>query len=188
MGGVCIDPAGATTVPGLFAAGEVTGGLHGANRMGGNALSETLVFGRRAGKSAVDWADDKNKKGNAGGLTQTHPFSAPPAVPASSKTSQERLKALQQVLWKAGGIIRSQRGLAQALQWMQQNEIKDDLKARFAFRTAMLVLQAALKRQESRGAHYREDFPAADEKNWRGHLLVRLDKDGQLQWHFRPIA
>ena len=56
MGGVAIDPAGATSVPGLFAAGEVTGGLHGANRMGGNALAETLVFGRRAGESAAAWA------------------------------------------------------------------------------------------------------------------------------------
>lgn len=56
MGGVRIDPSGATSIPGLFAAGEITGGLHGANRMGGNALSETLVFGARAGSAAAAWA------------------------------------------------------------------------------------------------------------------------------------
>ena len=64
MGGVCIDTSGATSVPGLFAAGEVTGGLHGANRMGGNALTETVVFGARAGESAAVWAMDNDKKPN----------------------------------------------------------------------------------------------------------------------------
>ena len=58
MGGVRIDPGGQTSVPGLFAAGEVTGGLHGANRMGGNALTETVVFGARAGQAAGEWANN----------------------------------------------------------------------------------------------------------------------------------
>jgi succinate dehydrogenase/fumarate reductase flavoprotein subunit len=62
MGGVCIDTDGTTSVPGLFAAGEVTGGLHGANRMGGNALTETLVFGARAGEAAANWAKDNNSQ------------------------------------------------------------------------------------------------------------------------------
>ena len=62
MGGVRIDGKGATSVPGLFAAGEVTGGLHGANRLGGNALSETMVFGARAGNSAADWAKGSGAK------------------------------------------------------------------------------------------------------------------------------
>ena len=62
MGGVCIDAEGMTSLPGLFAAGEVMGGLHGANRMGGNALTETLVFGARAGEAAAIWAKDRARE------------------------------------------------------------------------------------------------------------------------------
>jgi aspartate oxidase len=188
MGGVRIDPDGATTIPGLFAAGEVTGGLHGANRMGGNALSETLVFGRRAGKSAAAWASGVPRAGKAVGPSRDNGPLSPWAVPVSAAPSTERLKTLQTIMWEEGGIIRRREGLVQALRWLDRTGSKGDLKTHFVFRTAAVILRAALKREESRGAHYRSDFPASDDERWQGHLHVRLDDSGQPQWHFQPMA
>lgn len=185
MGGVRIDTHCATSVPGLFAAGEIAGGLHGANRMGGNALSETLVFGARAGRSAANWA-----KGAGDGYTQTHleQTNLRPGL-GSAEFSLDDLQAkLRRTMWESGGIIRNEKGLTQAA------DIVDDLRAqafrlttecsgrhlinilelRSATRIAGLILQGALKRRESRGAHCREDFPDQDDEKWRGHLQVQM--------------
>jgi aspartate oxidase len=183
MGGVCIDAAGATTVPGLFAAGEVTGGLHGANRMGGNALSETLVFGRQAGRSAAAWAA-RNKQPRG---TDPHKFFSPLPPPTAPAPANGRLPALRQLLWEEGGIVRHEQGLARVLQHLAQAGAAEDLKTGSALRVAALIVQAALERRESRGAHYREDFPQTDDKHWQGHLRVRQEPDGRLNWHFRPV-
>lgn len=199
MGGVRIDPQGATSLQGLFAAGEVTGGLHGANRMGGNALSETLVFGARAGEGAAA----RSKGGALGGFHKdlkdlVHlPFSSRSRPSPRSPTRLKR--RLQETLWMDGGILRNREGLLRAGRTIQEireealalpmdgppRTVREAVCLRLATRTAGLILEAGLRREESRGAHFREDFPATDDEKWRGHLEVGRSSDGKEIWRFR---
>jgi len=198
MGGIRIDNRGATSVPGLFAAGEVTGGLHGANRMGGNALTETLVFGARAGEAAAKWARD-----TAGDKAELL-FMEPKGAETESNVNKIRLKLaqirerLRKTLWEEGGIRRNKEGLHRALAEVKSihNESLDlsleenpslvpkILELRAGSRTAILILQAALKREESRGAHFRDDFPGQDNEHWQGHLKVCLSEEKKEVWEF----
>jgi len=196
MGGVKITAICATSVPGLFAAGEVTGGLHGANRMGGNALAETLVFGARAGHSAANRA-----KGVGDSYTQTQ-LEQPNLRPGlgSSEFSLDDLQAkLRRTMWESGGIIRNEKGLTQATDIVEElraqafglatecssQDLINILELRSATRIAGLILQGALKRRESRGAHCREDFPDQDDEKWRGHLQVQMT-NGEDTWYYQP--
>jgi succinate dehydrogenase/fumarate reductase flavoprotein subunit len=201
MGGVRIDVDGATGVAGLFAAGEVTGGLHGANRLGGNALTETLVFGARAGAAAARWALSRR----AAGDPEPPPLS-PPALAGEASADIgadiSRLMAkLRSVMWADGGIVRCADGLRRARQLVAQIlESAREARARCGPRdflriieleagaqTAELILSAALRRKESRGGHFRQDFPQSDDANWQGHLQVKRDAGGRLEWRFERV-
>jgi succinate dehydrogenase/fumarate reductase flavoprotein subunit len=205
IGGVCIDAQGATSVPGLFAAGEVTGGLHGANRMGGNALTETQVFGTRAGEAAAAWA--KNMAGPKSRWS-LEKLDARVSSFTSNKTRSNiqmdlsKLKrTLGEILWKDGGILRNRQGLTQALDAIEviQAEalelslgdnargVQQILELQLASRTAAVILEGALRREESRGAHFREDFPDQDDEHWQGHLQVQLSPKGKQIWTYQPI-
>ena len=198
MGGIKIDQTCATSVAGLFAAGEVTGGLHGANRMGGNALSETLVFGARAGSSAADRAKRRIVRDPSSVLIQLAERrlkngAAEPLVTSLRKT-------LRQVMWEDGGIMRNREGLVRAADALREireevagsshrqegEEPTGTLELLSAARVAGLILDAALRRQESRGAHFREDFPERDDEKWLGHLQVRVGANGEDVWNFQP--
>jgi succinate dehydrogenase/fumarate reductase flavoprotein subunit len=198
MGGVRIDRQGATTVPGLFAAGEVAGGLHGANRMGGNALSETLVFGARAGDTAADWA---KRSGGAdmrwiSGLLMERASK----WDGAQGPGIDFRPRLREIMWRDGGVIRNREGLlnaATALRAMaeeseasfpaqESSELSRIVELHSATRVGALILEGALRRCESRGAHFREDFPEQDDENWQGHLQVKLTSSGELVWDFRP--
>jgi fumarate reductase (CoM/CoB) subunit A len=200
MGGVVIDGHCATSVPGLFAAGEVTGGLHGANRMGGNALTETLVFGKRAGEAAAAWVNSQDATRNKKLFAEIEV----PMVRCQKNTTGVKTVQLQnrlkKILWEEGGILKNRKGLMQALKEVKTiqtqapdlffgdnpKETLSILELRSGARTAELILQAALRRQESRGAHFREDFPRQDDENWRGHLQVHLDSKGHEIWKYHP--
>ncbi len=201
MGGVMIDPQGATSVPGLFAAGEVAGGLHGANRMGGNALSETLVFGARAGEGAADWVEGSEFSDCKAAREHLHRNSGGSGRRLRGASKVDHHRRLRQIMWEYGGILRSADGLAQALSVVGELEqdnrgcreaatderLLQSLRLRMALRAARLVLEAARKRRESRGAHFREDFPEQDDPAWTGHLQVHLDSQGEIQWQFKPL-
>ena len=201
MGGIQIDSRGFSSVPGLFAAGEITGGVHGANRMGGNALSETMVFGKRAGDAAAQWVADSSQ-----GDRQVDPDIIMRFLERSSKTgielnSRKLTGQLQEIMWIDGGILRNQQGLAQTLDTIKgildqayksplegpPDEIQRVLELRFAAATAQLILEAAQKREESRGAHFREDFPDQDDENWKGALQVQLNSQGEHIWKFQAV-
>jgi fumarate reductase (CoM/CoB) subunit A len=200
MGGVRIDATGATSVPGLFAAGEVTGGLHGANRMGGNALSETLVFGARAGSAAAAWA---NRAGGADRQTPLKELGERARKWSSGTPIGVELKdRLRKIMWEDGGIIREEKGLSRALGAVKdlQNEasassseselngkeLLDSIELRSATSVATLILEAALMRRESRGSHFRQDFPGQNDAQWQGHLQVHLAPGGVKVWQFEP--
>jgi succinate dehydrogenase/fumarate reductase flavoprotein subunit len=196
MGGVKINGACTTSVPGLFAAGEVTGGLHGANRMGGNALTENLVFGARAGVSAANWAKGVGDSHKKTLIEKMYERSGTESSKLSIADLQTRLR---KTMWEEGGVIRNENGLIRALDSV--NELRemalslpaecsrqglvDTIELRSATRIAGLIMQGALKRKESRGAHFREDFPRQNDEKWRGHLQVRVI-NGKDEWSFQP--
>ena len=200
MGGLFITPDGATGAPGLFAAGEVVGGLHGANRLGGNALSECLVFGARAGKAAASWAGE-TRISQVGNLFDRLEEGIPSVACASSPRSPARdfKQLLRQILWECGGIFREKAGLTEGLQRLDRLEqevsafrpgpspleIGRTLELRQGLLTARVILEAALRREETRGAHSRTDFPTQDDK-WKGSLVASLSSDNRLQWSFAP--
>jgi fumarate reductase (CoM/CoB) subunit A len=198
MGGVKIDDRGATSVPGLFAAGEVTGGLHGANRMGGNALSETQVFGAIAGNSAADWAKGSGAKERRSVLKRLDErFRAQQSIPYGETDFMERIR---KIMWEDGGVVRNEAGLSRALGNMREilGEFSFSgpgsektltpvqagaIELRSAARAASLILEAAIRRTESRGSHFREDHPKQNDEQWLGHLQVRTSPDGDV-WEF----
>jgi succinate dehydrogenase/fumarate reductase flavoprotein subunit len=196
-GGVCIDPHGWTRVPGLYAAGEVTGGLHGANRMAGNALSEALVFGARAGKAASLWAHQIPAVGDKHIGKEIMPSVSGNLKTGTPRGSAELKKRLRKILWENGGILRSKEGLLQAIEAASKildeaqhlslktapSEVQNIIELQLGSKTAILILQAALRREESRGAHFREDFPTENDSLWRGHLEVSLVQ-GKPAWSF----
>jgi len=162
MGGIAIDEFGGTELKGLFAAGELVWGLHGANRMGGNALSETLVFGRRAGRSAADEARSRRHRQKS-----VRAF-FPEFASAAGLTPSTALRRLREIMWRCGGPVRTADGLARGL------ELLDDLdkegltyhgigqaataaSVKSALAVARCIIASAQSRSESIGAHYRED-------------------------------
>ncbi len=204
MGGVRIDGRGATSVPGLFAAGEVAGGLHGANRMGGNALSGTLVFGARAGDSAADWAKGSSPEERRSILRQLDErFRQSVRCSETGLLSSTLLDTVRKIMWEKGGIVRNEAGLSQALDSMREilesfsssvSGIEKKLtptqagaiELRSAARAATLILEAAIRRKESRGAHYMEDHPDQNDRQWLGCLQVGAAPDGDV-WEFVPV-
>jgi fumarate reductase (CoM/CoB) subunit A len=198
MGGVRIDASGATSVPGLFAAGEVCGGVHGANRMGGNALTETLVFGKRAGEAAALWTQGAQGRGC---------IDAPESPPVGGRRSLTRddlamlKQQLRDTLWREGGIVRNGTGLIRARQAVaavrselealaapnDRRLVQSLIELKLGSETADIILQAALRREESRGAHFREDFPDQNDDAWLAHLTVRRSPGGDLMWQRQEI-
>ena len=183
MGGIEIDEHAQTKIPGLFAAGEVTAGVHGANREGGNALTECVVFGDIAGESAAQYALSASKTKVAWeSLGRTYLW--------KNRTEEEinLLEKLRELTWNHAGPIRNAKSLGEGLCKISEmekiltglegtgnsvrlNEIKSGLLV------AKAVITASLERKESRGAFYREDFPEMDEANWRKSILLKLDRE-----------
>jgi L-aspartate oxidase len=169
MGGIRTDLSGRSTVPGLYAAGEVTcTGVHGANRLASNSLLEGLVFGARAGAAAFE---------DARGLPAPG-FPASGELPAEPERgtvlSTAVRKRVKRLMWDRVGIIRDRASLERALREFEQIGRGNLTNASRNFLTlAELVARAALWREESRGAHYRSDFPETKE-DWRIHSVQQL--------------
>ncbi|MCC8244670.1 fumarate reductase/succinate dehydrogenase flavoprotein subunit [Saccharothrix luteola] len=193
MGGVQVDPdTGASSVPGLFAAGEVSGGMHGSNRLGGNSLSDLLVFGRRAGAGASDYV---------AGLA-ARPVCSDEAVAEAERTAVAPFSGsdeggenpytlhmeLQQAMNDLVGIIRKADEMDQAIKRLEELKRRAAtlvveghrqfnpgwhlaLDLRNMLVVSECVARAALLRTESRGGHTRDDFPGMD-ADWRRKLLV----------------
>ena len=191
MGGVLIDEHCQTGLPGLLAAGEVVGGLHGANRYGGNALSEAAVFGKIAGDSAAQVADGLKDqvihskpaldwcREQLMDLSRGHGHEPVPR-------SQDLKRQLQDLMWQEAGVIRSGQSLQRALDrvlslkeaagWPQARgkELLSHLEVMDSILVAETIIRSALFRRESRGAHFRTDSPAMSQE-WTGHVLISKD-------------
>lgn len=153
MGGVWTDLEGRTTLPGLFAAGEVAcTGVHGANRLASNSLLEGVVFGARAGRAMRE----------VGGRVRNEATTAPDASPA--------LPDVRRIAWEKCGIIRDGDGLREAVRLLEPHSADN------AALVALLIARCAVAREESRGAHYRTDYPKIRTEFAR-HSYVRRDAD-----------
>ncbi len=177
MGGVRTDLYGRTTLPGLYAAGEVAcTGVHGANRLASNSLLEGLVFGARAGAAAVkDYGHIPRVEVDRGGARQatTDEIAAERYGGAGALAVRKRVRRL---MWERVGILRTRAALMRAL-----TEFEQIAQARLAppsrnfLTVATLIARAALWREESRGAHFRLDFPERDDARWRVHSIMQQD-------------
>ena len=199
MGGVEVDPdTAAAVVPGLFAAGEVAGGMHGSNRLGGNSLSDLLVFGRRAGLGAAQYVDSlgaARPKVSDGDVEAARREAEAPFAVSGGENPYAIHAELQQTMNDLVGIIRTKDEMEEALKKL------DDLKTRAAkvgvrgdkvfnpgwhlaldlpnmLIVSECIARSALMREESRGGHTRDDFPAMS-SDWRKvNLVCRPIGDG----------
>jgi succinate dehydrogenase / fumarate reductase flavoprotein subunit len=217
MGGVEVDAdTQATRVPGLYAAGEVSGGMHGSNRLGGNSLSDLLVFGKRAGTAAAEYVaglgeqrpaiDDKEIEVAA--ATAVQPFGTGEQPETGQAENPYTLhQELQQSMNDLVGIIRREGEVREALERLQGFKARAQrvqveghrqfnpgwhlaLDLRNMLLISECVAMAALERTESRGGHTREDHPAMDPE-WRQENLVLETTDGSatptIALHHQPV-
>ena len=209
MGGVRVDgDTQMSSVPGLFAAGEVAAGLHGANRLGGNSLSDLLVFGQRAGKYAAEFAGRQASlrvdAGEAEAMTRTA-LSAFGRDGASAENPYQVQRDLQTMMQELVGIVRRGEEMQRALDALAL------LKARAAtvavtgnreynpgWHTALdlpnllivseAITRSALERKESRGGHFRDDFPDKDPAYAKFNIVVRRGANGEIQVAREPLT
>lgn len=169
MGGVRTDIHGRTSLEGLYSAGEVAcTGVHGANRLASNSLLEGLVFGARAGEMAANEATDH--------VEEASPPDWDYGGEADWRIDDGTQAEVKRIMWERVGIVRDEEGLKDALSRLEEIAERPLNTRSWNFVTlARLVARAALARRESRGAHYRSDFPERDDENFRRHSLQRRD-------------
>jgi succinate dehydrogenase / fumarate reductase flavoprotein subunit len=199
MGGIRVDgDSQSSTVPGLFAAGEAAAGLHGANRLGGNSLSDLLVFGKRAGEFAAKFAKEHGS-GNIDErqVDEAAQFALRPFEPTDSKSeSPYRIqRELQEFMQDLVGISRREHDMVQALEKIQalkdraqhvrvegnrmyNNGWHTALDLRNLLTVAEAITRCALQRKESRGAHFREDYPAKSDEFANVNSITTATPDG----------
>ena len=208
MGGVFVDSdTQQSTVEGLFACGEVAGGLHGANRLGGNSLSDLLVFGKRAGEYAAEraLAQAAHHELDDGEIQEVADRCLAPFNRSSGENPYSIHNDLQQLMQDRVGIVRTESDLKLALEEIEklrvraaQAMINGNIQFNPGWHLAMdlenmldisqCVAMTALLRTESRGAHTREDYPEQDDDQWgQQNNMVRL-VDHQLDAHQRPLG
>jgi succinate dehydrogenase / fumarate reductase flavoprotein subunit len=206
MGGIRVDAETAkSSVPGLFAAGEAAAGLHGANRLGGNSLSDLLVFGRRAGTSAAEYATTAPASSiDAGQVADAAREMLIPFERATGENPYSIHRDLQDVMQNLVGIFRTKEDLTRALGELEKLKARaelmsvegsrmfnpgwhlaQDLKSMLTVSEA--VTRSALAREESRGAHSRIDYPSLD-ATWGTKNNVITRDGGAMKLQQRPVA
>ncbi|TKX84164.1 FAD-binding protein, partial [Halorubrum sp. SS5] len=204
MGGVAVDDDGETDVDGLFAIGETMAGVHGANRLGGNSLAETVAYGVVAGERIADRADGPGEVPTDLRETLVDPHLADLRAMADSDGENEVdavLADLRELMWDHAGILRDESSLREGLDRLadvrdraadlrvgpvtsESFELAVDLG--FMLVAAEAVLRGALEREESRGAHYRTDFPDRD-PDWRRNLYFDAPDVGGMALRSEPV-
>ncbi len=207
MGGVEVDPdTGAASVPGLFAVGEVSGGMHGSNRLGGNSLSDLLVFGRRSGLGAAEYVSalEARPAVSEAALTEAAAVALEPLERAEGESPYAIHSELQTIMNDLVGLIRRESEMKTALVELDKLRTRAAqvsaaggraynpgwhlaLDLRNMLVVAECVAQAALERQESRGGHTRDDYPAMSPEWRKVNLICSAAAEGTVSLKRQPI-
>jgi len=205
MGGVVIDPNCQTSLAGLLVAGEDAGGVHGANRLGGNGVAESTVFGARAGDLAAQLSRERQHYvPDLAQANQGFERAFAPLRREHGASPFELTAELKEVMWEECGLVRRREGLERArcrldelteragqiavdgpaqmnYAWQESLDIENQLTV------AKALVAAALEREESRGAHFRSDFPDQNDDHWLRSIIVSRDSDGRPKLALRPV-
>jgi succinate dehydrogenase/fumarate reductase flavoprotein subunit len=186
MGGIITNEDAATSVPGLFAAGEVCAGMHGANRLGGNALSEVFAMGSVAGRNGAKASMEMGPAEIPQDAQAQEKARLSELVSHSGRDLKSFRYAVKSSMWLKAGIVRNGKDLIEAL--CQIEDLKEarpsvtnpgELIRYLEFRNMLLlsemVCRAALLRTESRGSHYRTDYSGEDNETWLKNIVIRKD-------------
>jgi len=207
MGGVMINENAETNIHGLYAAGEITGGIHGGNRLGGNALADTQVFGKRAGENASKQALQTQLPPVDRKQINREIRKAKSILKRKDGVRPVEIKGkLASLMWDTVGIFRTGKELKEAIVEIERIREKElqrlyimDSKTRYnrewiealevenLVTVAEMVAKAALMRDESRGAHFRSDFPKTDNQNWFSNIMIRQER-GEMTFKKAPIV
>jgi succinate dehydrogenase/fumarate reductase flavoprotein subunit len=206
MGGVVIDRDCLTSVEGLLVAGEDAGGTHGANRLGGNGVAESTVFGARSGDTAFEVAAGRRHRTPDPQQVQASLARAVAPLRREVGTAPDTLtRELKEVMWIGCGLVRSRTGLETAetairdlldrtndlaipgavewnIGWQQALDLVNQLQV------AQTMVASALVREESRGAHFRDDFPERRDEDWLRYVVARHDADGEIATGTREVS
>ncbi|WP_303295508.1 fumarate reductase (CoM/CoB) subunit TfrA [Methanobrevibacter woesei] len=191
MGGVKINEKCESSIANLYAAGEASGGVHGANRLGGNALADTQVFGKIAGENAAKAAKTVDFEENPE-MFKAEEDRITGLIKDGSIKPQELKKRIKQLMWEKVSIIRNEKNLNEALKELMEmekslNELKVEDKKQYntdlqtalevinMIQIATLVVKSAILRRESRGAHFREDYPETKDE-WKKSIVLNKNK------------
>lgn len=206
MGGIRVDAdTQMSTIPGLFAAGESAAGLHGANRLGGNSLSDLLVFGKRSGEYAAKFAkentlsiiDEKE-------ITESATWALSFFERDKGDNPFDVQFALQEMMQQLVGIVRNENEMLRAVEHLRLMQARADnvrvtgnreynngwhtaLDLKNLLTVSEAITMSALERKESRGAHFREDYPEKDEKNGKFNLIIFKGEDGKMLLRREPL-
>jgi succinate dehydrogenase / fumarate reductase, flavoprotein subunit len=205
MGGVRVDSdTQMSDVPGLFAAGECAAGLHGANRLGGNSLSDLLVFGKRAGEHAACFAKENSKTSIDAAQVDSAARRALAVFDGTGESPYQIQHELQEMMQDLVGIVRREEEMKRAMERLDQfahcaenvavtgnreynNGWHTALDLRNLLTVSKVITRAAMERRESRGAHFRDDYPRKDEAEGRSNVVVRQDESGGIQVSRQPL-
>jgi succinate dehydrogenase/fumarate reductase flavoprotein subunit len=201
MGGVKINERAETSMHGLYAAGEVCAGVHGANRLSGNALTELWVFGAIAGREAARRAKEGQRALLPSDAIATESERLQRlASGGNGKAMEELRRLLKETMWRKAGIIRDDLGLSQGLEEIADlkerfdgvsvsggRELQRAVKLGSMLTSAEMVCRAALYRRESRGAHYRQDHSEQNDRDWLCNVLL-TNKGGHMAMSTEPVG
>jgi len=211
MGGVSTDIHGAAPLQGLFAAGEVACvSINGANRLGSNSLPECLVFGARAGRAAAEFAGTQKAPNGAVQAQALDEQNRLESRFLKKTDGRERIavirKEMQETIEKSAGIYREEASLSEGaakLAELQERfnnvglddhsrtfntELESALELGFMLDVAESIVQSALQRKESRGAHQRIDYPDRDDQRYLAHSMIMRNADGSSRVEYLPVT
>jgi len=212
MGGIRVDPeTQMSNVPGLFAAGEAAAGLHGANRLGGNSLSDLLVFGKRAGEFAAKFAKEHGTGAIDGSQVESaigeslEPFDRVAKGGSDGEGPYQVQSDLQEMMQNLVGIVRREEEMARALDelaklWKRSASVivhghreynpgwHTAIDLRHLLTVSEAITRSALERKESRGGHFRDDFPNKSAADGKTNVVIQKGRDGSMQVERESIA
>jgi succinate dehydrogenase/fumarate reductase flavoprotein subunit len=197
MGGIVTDQCGETPLKGLFAVGEVAAGVHGAKRLGGNALAEIFTMGCWVGEMAAERSTEFETTPAPNNAIEEERSRLEKAYADKALSIKQLMNELKVLMWENVGVIREKSGLVQALEYLRETlprvavssptDLIKLLELQNMRCVAKMVCRAALERTESRGSHFRSDYPAEDNRIWLKNIVLRKSATG-IKLETKPVS